>query len=398
MLSKVSCKVRTFCSYVSCFVRPHVDNRLDGGRGVASSQDWTFCQLQRPSRSKGTHLRFKSSGISSSLRSCIMPKSCLRAWRPTEVLMGKLGCSDRCTTWPGLTWPPREPACQLLTGRSWWSASGGWWWSTRSGCPTTPPPPSTSGRPWLGRNQPSESLLLVKQGCSCCSAQWDRTTRLGSSQSTCWPTLSTCEPGLEVVASPRWAPTMPPHCGHRYLQCILGFNERNHVLAEDCWATRVPSVPLALWGRSWNHRGNHGSDILYMSGSFRLWVKLNVWTRLPGGSYEPFHPPGAPWRFQGAGDPSPEHRCYSAWRHQVCPKTWTTAHLLCIFVNGSINSPLPWRLIWLKHHLIWPSIIHNFIFNFHACKSLKQKSTRIGGTFDLFVNLKRICQCNLNPW
>ena len=43
----------------------------------------------------------------------------------------------------------------------------------------------------------------------------------------------------------------------------------------------------------------------------------------------------------------------------TCPETWTTVHLLCSFVNGSINTPLPWRLIWLKHHLIWPNIIHS---------------------------------------
>ena len=154
--------------------------------------------------------------ILSSTRCYTMPKNCLRAWRPTEVWMGRSGCSDRCTTWPGWTWRPQEPASPPLTGTSWWSASGSWWWSTRSGCPTTPPPPSTSGPPWSGRSPPLEWPLLEKQDSSSSSVLWDPTTPLDSSQWTFWQILSMFEPGLAVVGTLRWGPTMLPPSGHRF--------------------------------------------------------------------------------------------------------------------------------------------------------------------------------------
>ena len=166
---------------------------------------------------------FHPKSILTSVRCYTMLKSCLRAWRPTEVWMGRSGCSGRCTTWPGWTWRPQEPASLPLTGTSWWSASGSWWWSTRSGCPTTPPPPSTSDPPWSGQSPPLEWLLLAKPDSLSSSVLWDPTTPLDSSQWTFWQTHSMFEPGLAAVASLRWDLIMHPPYGHRLdlLQSVL---------------------------------------------------------------------------------------------------------------------------------------------------------------------------------
>ena len=54
-----------------------------------------------------------------------MPRSCLRAWRPTGASMIRSGSSGRCTTWPGWTARPRGPVCPPSIPTSYSSACEG---------------------------------------------------------------------------------------------------------------------------------------------------------------------------------------------------------------------------------------------------------------------------------